>query len=932
MSLTPLQMARRMAVMLLAAVDPVTNAAVVDVVDQVLAMEPMSAVRPERDQLIRDVEADCNVYIPDSGFLDGREGEDHLDWLPDRRGDVNWRLWQRYQRYLEDEKGYTARSTTKLDQVTDQILSRLENPLRPGRWDRRGMVVGQVQSGKTANYTGLICKAADAGYKLIVVLAGIDDSLRSQTQLRLDEGFLGYDTQKRMLFDKTNTRLGVGLLPGVDFYIVNTLTNSAQRGDFKKNIAENAGINVGGSDPLLLVVKKNKSILENLIAWATTTQQVLQQGATKARVPHVPLLVIDDECDHASVNTRDTFDTRTGAFDPDTDPTAINGCIRKLLDGFDQSAYIGYTATPFANIFIYKGAETKEHGEDLFPRSFLLSLKEPSDYIGATKVFGLTGDPDANIEAVEPYPIARNVDDADTWMPNNHRNGYQVPAELPDSLREAILSFVLVCAARSARGQSTEHNSMLVHVTRFNDVQQQVADLIGSELTYIRNLLEFGDKRKKNNLVDELRDLWEKDFVVTSTAFVDDKKLVQVTWDQVHSALRKAALKIEIKIINGTAKDALDYFGKPNGVSVIAVGGNKLSRGLTLEGLSVSYYLRASRMYDTLLQMGRWFGYRPGYQDLCRLFTTADLQRWYKNIALANQELLLQFDEMALTGGSPDDFGLRVRRSPDNLMVTAAAKMRTGTRMKLSYSGSVSETIVFSREAAVIAGNFEQTKQLTALLQNSAVRRPIDPKNPNIVWDDVDGHIVANFLDAFETHRGATKAQSRVMADYIRVRLQDDPAELSSWTVGLMSNPGTLREWPGFSVGCTERAKFPANEPLGEEYVIRRLVSPSDEKIDLNEDELAAALQRTRMLWKSGLTKSTRMTPPDNPNGPSIRMARPRGRGLLLIYLLDPELAELDVDSDPIVGIAASFPNSDNAKPIEYEINNVYWEQELASG
>lgn len=170
------------------------------------------------------------------------------------------------------------------------------------------------------------------------------------------------------------------------------------------------------------------------------------------------------------------------------------------------------------------------------------------------------------------------------------------------------------------------------------------------------------------------------------------------------------------------------------------------------------------------------------------------------------------------------------------------------------------------------------------------------------------------------------------MADYIRVRLQDDPAELSSWTVGLMSNPGTLREWPGFSVGCTERAKFPANEPLGEEYVIRRLVSPSDEKIDLNEDELAAALQRTRMLWKSGLTKSTRMTPPDNPNGPSIRMARPRGRGLLLIYLLDPELAELDVDSDPIVGIAASFPNSDNAKPIEYEINNVYWEQELASG
>lgn len=929
MSQTPLQMAKRMAVMMLGAVDPITNADVTNAVDDVLKLEIMSVVRPEREQLIRDVEADCNVYIPDSGFLDGRE-EDHLDWLPDRRGDITWRLWPRYQRYLEDEKGWTSRSTASLGNVTDQVLGRLEDPTRPGRWDRRGMVVGQVQSGKTANYTGLICKAADAGYRLIVVLAGIDDSLRSQTQLRLDEGFLGYDTQKRMLFDKTNARIGVGLLPGIDFYIVNTLTNSAQRGDFKKKVAENAGINVGGLDPLLLVVKKNKSILQNLISWATTTQQVLQQGATRARVPNVPLLVIDDECDHASVNTRDTFDT-AGAFDPETDPTVINGCIRTLLDSFDQSAYVGYTATPFANIFIYKGAATKEHGEDLFPRSFLLSLKEPSNYIGATKVFGLTADSDSNIESVEPYPITRTVDDAQVWIPNNHKNGYTVPTALPASLRRAILSFVLVCAARSARGQATEHNSMLVHVTRFNDVQQQVADLIGSELTFIKDLLDFGDRRRKNNLIDELNNLWERDFVPTSAAFMDDKTLVRVNWDEVHAALRKAALKIEIKIINGTAKDALDYFGKPNGVSVIAIGGNKLSRGLTLEGLSVSYYLRASKMYDTLLQMGRWFGYRPGYQDMCRLYTTAELQRWYKNIALANQELLLQFDEMALVGGTPEDFGLRVRQSPDNLMVTAAAKMRTGTRMKLSYSGSISETIVYSRDPAVIAGNFQKTKEFTELLQNSAVRRTIDTKNNNIVWDDADGHIVANFLDTFETHRGATKAQSRVMADYIRLRLQDDPPELSTWTVALVSNPGQKRNWGGLSVGCTTRAKFPPDEPLDRDYVIRRLVSPSDETIDLASDELAAALQRTRRLWEKGLTRSKSKIPPNTPNGPSIRKARPRERGLLLVYLLDPLVAELPSESDPIVGIAASFPNSENAEPIEYVINNTYWEQELAT-
>ena len=932
MSQTPLQMAQRMAIMLLDPVDPITNADVVHAVDEVLKI--VSAAQPDRDQLIRDVEAACNVYVPDAGVLEGRE-EDHLEWLPDRRADVEWRLWHRYQRYLEDEKGWTGRSTASLGKVTDQILGLLENPQRAGRWDRRGMVVGQVQSGKTANYTGLICKAADAGYKLIVVLAGIDDSLRSQTQVRLDEGFLGYDTQKRMLFDANNTRLGVGLLPGVDFYIVNTLTNSAQRGDFKKTIANSAGINVGGSDPLLLVVKKNKSILNNVIEWATTTQQVVQHGETKARVPHVPLLVIDDECDHASVNTSDTFDTRTGAFDPDTDPTAINGCIRTLLDSFDQSAYVGYTATPFANIFIFKDGATAAHGEDLFPRSFLVSLKEPSDYIGAVKVFGLAADRDSNIEAVEPYPITRTVNDADTWMPNKHKNGYQVPTTLPPTLRRALLAFVLVCAARAARGQSTEHNSMLVHVTRFNDVQQQVADLIDAELTFVKDLLDFGDKRESNNLIDELHALWEDDFVPTTAAFADDKTLILVSWDDVHATLRKAALKIETKIINGTAKDALDYFGKPNGVSVIAIGGNKLSRGLTLEGLSVSYYLRASQMYDTLLQMGRWFGYRPGYQDLCRLYTTTELQRWYKNIALANQELLLQFDEMALVGGTPEDFGLRVRRSPDNLMVTAAAKMRTGKFMKLSYSGSISETIIFSRNPAVVAGNFEQTKQFVGLLQNSAVRRGIDPKTGDVVWDDVDGHLVANFLDAFETHRGATKAQSRVMAQYVRQRLQDDPPELDAWTVAVISNSKAerTRNVGEFKIGCTRRAKFPDDGiPLGEDYAIRRLVSPSDEKIDLSSDEFAGALQRTRWLWERGFTKSEKETPPDMPSGPAIRKARPLERGLLLIYLLDPVIAEFDKDANPIVGIAASFPYSDNAEPIEYMINNTYWEQELASG
>jgi hypothetical protein len=210
----------------------------------------------------------------------------------------------------------------RLDDVTDQILGRLENPKRTGTWDRRGMVVGYVQSGKTANYTGLICKAADAGYKVIVVLAGTDDSLRSQTQLRLDEGLLGFDTQQRRNYDQANSRIGVGRLSGAVLYPVNSLTSSAQKGDFKKSMAQQIGVNPGGNDPLLLVVKKNKSILNNVISWITSFDARREGEDDRAVVPNVPILVIDDECDHASVNTR--------ADDPDVDPTAINACIRNL--------------------------------------------------------------------------------------------------------------------------------------------------------------------------------------------------------------------------------------------------------------------------------------------------------------------------------------------------------------------------------------------------------------------------------------------------------------------------------------------------------------------------------------------------------------------------------------------------------------------------
>lgn len=915
----PATTAKRMALMFLKSREDVTRDAVIEAVDVMINVQP-EVDRPgiDRDRLIREVEAACDVWVDAPTALEG--DEDHVEWLADRSAGIEWSFWNRYRTWLEEEKDFAPAVVRRLDDVTDQILKRLEDPTREGHWDRRGMVVGHVQSGKTANYTGLICKAADAGYKLIVVLAGVHNSLRSQTQLRLDEGFLGFDTQRRRDFDQTNARMGAGAMLGADFHHVHSLTTSAEKGDFNRTVAQGVGVTIGGKDPVILVVKKHKSILENLTAWATANLAVVSHGETMARVPDVPILVIDDECDHASVNTKNTFDA-AGAFDAEVDPTAINAAIRKLLNSFDQSAYIGYTATPFANIFIFKDGETDKHGEDLFPRSFIIGLKKSSEYVGADRVFGLTEDPARGIAASEPLPILRDITDSEAWIPSSHKKTLIVPAEMPASLRRAVLTFVLTCAARRARGDINDHNSMLVHVTRFTDVQSQVREVLGEELKFFQNQIEFAGGAKSSALIDELHELWLDDMVPTTEAF-GDEALPSVAWKAVLAELHPAVSKIEIKVINGTAQDALEYYERrKNGLSVIAIGGDKLSRGLTLEGLSVSYYLRASKMYDTLLQMGRWFGFRPGYGDLCRLYTTPELQRWYKDITLAHEELFQQFEEMALRGGTPDQFGLRVANSPDGLLITARAKLRTGTKLKLSFSGSISETIMFAKDDT-IGSNFDASERFIAGIASDYQTK--NGKRGNHLFEKVPAERVTAFLRSFRTHPGASKAQALMLVSYIEGRLKADPPELSDWTVALISNPGPSVPFAGLDVGLTKRSYLVETDKY---YSIRRLLSPPDEALDLSPGEYDRALERTRQQVAANDAKGE----PSAPAGQMVRSARPRTRGFLMMYLLDPSvitMADGD-DTSAVVGIGLSFPYTDNSAAIEYTVNNVYWDEML---
>jgi hypothetical protein len=908
------------------------------------------------DDLVAQLMHEGNVEAPDSTMM--VDPTEHENWLPTKRASIEWRFWRRYEAFLEQEKQLPHRVVQNLAKLTDDILAQMEDPSRKPSWDCRGMVVGSVQSGKTANYCGLICKAVDAGYRLIVVLAGMHNNLRSQTQYRLDEGVLGRDSQKDRQLDQATSLIGVGKLFG-QLLPIHTLTSSLDDGDFRAPKAD-TGVTIGG-DPVILVVKKNGSVLRNLLRWVLHVRGEEVPGGKGKVIRGVPLLVIDDEADNASINTKD----RKGKPADDDDVTAINGRIRELLDAFEKSAYVGYTATPFANIFINPDAETPKHGEDLFPRSFILNVSPPSNYVSPSRVFGLDGDPDSGIEAKQELPLFRLVDDNEDVFPPKHKKDLLVH-KLPDSLLRALHCFVLVCAARRARGQTEVHNSMLIHVTRFVDVQHQVAQLVQHQVESIRRRLAIGEGERRQTLFSELQKLWRDEFEPTSAqirAMLSDENLPALTWTQVVAELPEAAGRIEVKEINGHATDVLDYVAHRQGFNVVAVGGDKLSRGLTLEGLSISYFLRTSQMYDTLMQMGRWFGYRPGYLDLCRLFTTEGLRRWYRHIALAEVELRREFDRMKVAGLTPRHYGLRVREHPGGLLVTAMNKMSHARTQRLSYAGQLVQTAHFITIPKVVRDNADFVGRF---LDGLGGRNAAKKTSAAWLWKNIEpAQLLDGLLRDFSVASEGWRLQKPELMEFIR--RQAGAGELINWTVALVNTDGKVGTFPiaGCNPGMAERKPEEGSWPSGGAptlYVARNanIQSPSHQAIDLAEicldksvltellakrvvesggplftppeeallqqccaeqKTLADAAERLTALRKppvEGETKRARI------NGEVARHLRPRTHGLLLIYTLLPTENRWPVCEPPFMGLAFSFPSSHTARAVDYKVNKVW--------
>jgi hypothetical protein len=899
-------------------------------VDEITAMP--TYVDVDREKLVAELEHRFTVFTAQHQVLGSND--DHLAWLPMKMSTIQWRYFDRYRLYLEDRMSPSA--IESIETITLDVLSRLEDTERPGFWDRRGLVSGNVQSGKTASYCGLIARAADVGYKVIIVLAGMHNSLRSQTQMRLDEGFLGFMSEPRTgSGQQTFKATGVGLIDGS--IRANTGTNRTEQGDFSSPVANQFGIHPGGL-PLVFVVKKNVKVLGNLLAWLRACADGVDQQTDRRFVRHVPVLVIDDEADLASVDTKAQAFDEDGKPDPDHNPTRINELLRRVLMSFEKVAYVGYTATPFANIFIHDKGATPDLGDDVFPRSFIVNLPAPSNYMGPSRVFGISADEDAGLEETPSLPLVRPVEDhadSDTpdeqsgWMPpklvnkTEHVPLFNGKRRVPPSLRQAILAFILATTVRKIRGIAPAHNSMLVHVVRYTKVQALVGQQVEAELKEIRQRLQNGDGDREPGIVDEFQSLWIADFVPTNVECTSVAAEVASpplpAWTEVAQRLRDITAGIQVKLINGSAKDALDYEEhKATGMNVIAVGGDKLSRGLTLEGLTVSYFLRASRMYDTLMQMGRWFGYRDGYLDVCRLYTTGELIDWFAHIAAAGEELQQEFQHMVNVGGTPKDYGLKVRSHP-LLLVTSSVKMRHGTELKIAFSGNISETIIFSRSSNWLARNFVATENWLISLGAP----PTGSKKGGYTWPNIGVDQVLQFLASYTSHEDARRADTSLLRRYISAQSANE--ELVNWTVHLASS-GVTATRPdriaGLSVGMIQRSPFPKPQ-RDDRYGIRRLVSPTDELVDLDKAQRGKALSDTIASWENA-KEPKKKDSPTTASGPALRAIRSKSNGLLILYPLDPVTADIKNQDKAIIGMAMSFPKSDTAREISYIVDNTF--------
>lgn len=837
----------------------------------------------ETDSVAEEVLELCATQMGPGVSLVERS-DDHDDEWVIKDDSIKWDFADAYFQYLRRNK-WAPSVVSQLRNVTKNILGHVGNPKDGGSWRRQGLVMGHVQSGKTSNYIGLISRAADAGYGFIIVIAGIHNNLRRQTQQRVDEGFIGRTS------DKDRKVIGAGRLrpPGR-----NVISLTSESKDFRKETASNVYLTLGSNlPPLVVVIKKNVSTLRTLHDWLRTLNADAAQ-----RITGVPLIMVDDEADNASINTKDS----------ETDPTQTNLWIRKILRLFTRSSYVGYTATPFANILINPDSKHPEVEEDLFPRDFIYSLDPPNSYFGPAAVF-----------ADENGDVTPVIDDAEDLLPMKHKKDAEIET-LPMSLTRAINQFFCAKAIRILRGQGDSHCSMMINVTRFVDVQVQVRNLVSDYAERLRKsvIANYG--------LSDTYALADSTFAELYKEYLRSYSNCGFEWSSVKNALGKAFGNLKVVVINSRSDEILDYEAysrSGDGLTAIAIGGLSLSRGLTLEGLTISYMYRNTRMYDTLMQMGRWFGYRPGYEDLCRVHLPANSIAWYEHIAEAIEGLRDQIRIMRQNNLSPKNFGMYILADPvaseirARLSVTARNKMRHGhvVKQKQNLSLSLVEIWALSNDQKIIKSNenLVRTYWENGFGGLSPRRELSDLDGAPKGWIEVDAPTteICGFVNTFRVHESMAIKQHSV-SDFL-TRISENYPTCDVVYISIKENISKS----GYVLGYQERTCHVRPTPQKNYWKLSRsrVASRGDERLGLNPRKRRAAEETSETSVSEQKLVSDRF------------YRKQRGKPLLMIHLLAVRSKDQTIEeSTEIFTYGVSFPETGDKFATEVDIvaNQLY--------
>jgi hypothetical protein len=703
--------------------------------------------------------------------------DEMIEWYAGPHPDDHY--WPGLVSYLRGIRKWDEKAIAELDRASTQVLSRVAPPGMP-EINTRGLVVGYVQSGKTANFTAVMAKAADIDYRLFVVLSGLTNSLRNQTQQRLEAELVATSP-------------------------AGWLTLTSVENDFSRSYPAKADnvLNQNRETRVLAVIKKNGNRLRRFIEWL--------EGAHIDTRRRCAMVIIDDEADQASINT-----SRNEA-----ERSKINALLVRLLKLMPKAAYIGYTATPFANVL-----NEAPGPESLYPSNFIVTLPRPSTYFGPERVFGRerlrTEEESAEVDGLDMIrTIAKNEavvlhEAADAGL-----------AEVPASLDVSIRYFLMATAARLVREKEIEFSTMMVHTTQRVSGHRVMNDAILSHINKLK--LRIGVDVA---IAAELEEQWNLELDRVAAAEAGCER-APVSFAELAPLLPKVVSDVEMVIDNYVSPARLDFSRR--GRILIVVGGNTLARGLTVEGLVTSYFIRTSTAYDTLMQMGRWFGYRKGYEDLPRIWMTDELRDYFFDLATIEEEFRAEVRRYTL-GLTPRQFGPKIRTHPA-LMITSRLKMQAAIDVDVSYGGLRCQTILFHhRDATWLDRNIGAAKQLVAeaAVTASKVEGPADGRLRLL---NVPAAAIFTFLEAYAFHPQSRELKKDLLVRYIRAQNHVKALEFWNVVVAGQADAEVLGAWDTGKgmVGLINRSRMKSAGP--DRMItanIKSLMSKSDLVADID--------------------------------------------------------------------------------------------------